>query len=60
MVATIELEPLEGGTKTKYTATARHWTAEAAEQHKQMGFHEGWGTCADQLGEVAKDLAVNA
>lgn len=51
MVATIELEPLPGG-KTKYTATARHWTAETTEQHKQMGFHEGWGQCADQLNEL--------
>ena len=48
MVATIELEPAPGG-KTKYTATARHWTKETTEQHKQMGFHEGWGVCADQL-----------
>lgn len=56
MVATIDLEPLDGGSKTKYTATARHWTAEAAEQHRQMGFHEGWGQCADQLEELARTL----
>jgi hypothetical protein len=23
-----------------------------------MGFHQGWGTCADQLGEVAKSLGA--
>lgn len=56
MVVTIEMEPLAGG-KTKYTATVRHWTAEAKEQHEKMGFHEGWGQCADQLGELVKTIA---
>ena len=28
-------------------------TRPIAETHAKMGFHEGWGTCADQLGEVA-------
>ena len=54
MVATIELEPLAGG-KTKYTATARHWTKETAEQHKQVGFFEGWGACADQLNALVSN-----
>ena len=45
----------EGG-KTRYTAVARHWTAEDREAHEKMGFHEGWGQCADQLEEVAKSL----
>ena len=53
MVATVEFEPLDGG-RTKYTATARHWTAEAKAQHEQMGFHEGWGKCADQLADLLK------
>lgn len=42
-----------GPGKTKYTAVARHWTAEDAEGHKKMGFHEGWGMCAAQLEELA-------
>ena len=42
----------EGG-KTRYIATARHWTVEACEQHEKMGFHEGWGICADQLEALA-------
>mgnify|MGYP003757062329 FL=1 len=42
-----------GAGKTKYTAVARHWTAEDAENHKKMGFHEGWGLCAAQLEELA-------
>lgn len=42
--------------KTKYTAIARHWTKEDKETHEQMGFHEGWGQCADQLAELLKTL----
>jgi len=35
------------GGKTRYTARVRHWTAADRERHEQMGFHEGWGQCAD-------------
>lgn len=35
--------------KTRYTARVRHWTVEDKEAHETMGFHEGWGRCADQL-----------
>jgi uncharacterized protein YndB with AHSA1/START domain len=45
----------EGG-KTRYTAVARHWTDEARQQHEDMGFHTGWGICADQLEALAKTL----
>jgi len=38
----------EGG-RTRYTARVRHWTAEDRETHEKMGFHQGWGQCADQL-----------
>lgn len=37
------------GDGTRYTATARHWTAEAMQQHADMGFDAGWNACADQL-----------
>ncbi|MDQ0561783.1 uncharacterized protein YndB with AHSA1/START domain [Rhizobium mesoamericanum] len=50
-VGIILLEDLGNG-RTKYTASARHWTAADKEQHEQMGFHEGWGKCADQLAEL--------
>jgi uncharacterized protein YndB with AHSA1/START domain len=40
------------GSKTKYTAIARHWNATDKEAHEKMGFHEGWGKCADQLNEL--------
>lgn len=35
--------------KTRYTALVRHWTVADKEAHEQMGFHTGWGICADQL-----------
>lgn len=34
---------------TRYTAIARHWTADDCARHEEMGFDEGWGACADQL-----------
>ncbi len=37
------------GTGTRYTASARHWSSESMEHHKEMGFEQGWGTVADQL-----------
>lgn len=45
----------EGG-QTRYTARARHWTAEDRAAHEQMGFHEGWGKATDQLTELAGRL----
>ena len=45
----------EGG-KTRYSARARHWTREDCEAHEKMGFHEGWGQCADQLAALAAKL----
>jgi uncharacterized protein YndB with AHSA1/START domain len=55
MVAEINFEDAGPG-KTKYTAKARHWTAEAKEQHAQMGFEPGWTQCARQLEAVAQKL----
>lgn len=43
--------------KTRYIARARHWTAEDAKAHEEMGFVEGWNTCADQLEALAQSLA---
>jgi uncharacterized protein YndB with AHSA1/START domain len=37
------------GGKTQYTALVRHWTVADRETHEKMGFHQGWGICADQL-----------
>lgn len=45
-----------GEGKTLYTARALHWTVEKKRQHEEMGFHEGWGICADQLEALARTL----
>lgn len=55
MVAEMTFEDMGGG-KTRYTARARHWTAEAKAEHEAMGFHEGWGKAADQLEALAQTL----
>jgi uncharacterized protein YndB with AHSA1/START domain len=54
--AIVTLEDAGEG-KTRYRAVAMHANAADSETHAKMGFHEGWGTCADQLGEVAASLA---
>jgi uncharacterized protein YndB with AHSA1/START domain len=48
----------EDGGQTRYTATARHWTAEARDQHAAMGFEVGWNAATDQLVEVVRGLAA--
>jgi uncharacterized protein YndB with AHSA1/START domain len=47
-----------GDGKTLYRAVAMHRNQADRDTHEKMGFHEGWGTCADQLGEVAAELAT--
>ncbi len=47
MTLIITFEDEDG--KTRYTARARHWTVADREAHEKMGFHQGWGICADQL-----------
>ncbi len=53
---TVTLTFADEGGKTRYTATARHWTAADRKAHEEMGFHEGWARCAGQLEEVAREL----
>ncbi|ESQ81040.1 SRPBCC family protein [Asticcacaulis sp. YBE204] len=55
MTAIVELSDAGDG-KTLYVATARHWSVEKKVQHEQMGFHVGWGICADQLEALAQTL----
>ncbi len=55
MTAIIEIDD-DGKGGTTYTATARHRSSEAKEQHEAMGFFDGWGTVVDQLVEYAKTL----
>ena len=44
------------GGETHYTAGARHWTVADREAHEKMGFHGGWGQCADQLAALVAKL----
>jgi uncharacterized protein YndB with AHSA1/START domain len=48
MTLVLTFEDLGSG-RTKYTARALHWNVADREAHEKMGFHEGWGQCADQL-----------
>ena len=54
-VGTVLFEDIGDG-KTRYTAIARHWTAEDREAHEKMGFHEGWGQVAGQLEKLAQSI----
>jgi uncharacterized protein YndB with AHSA1/START domain len=56
--AIITLEEHAGG--TKYTARALHKDEAKREKHEQMGFHEGWGKCLDQLTALVAGLKGNA
>jgi len=52
MVGIFELTP--EGSGTRYRAAARHWDEAAMQQHKEMGFTEGWTTVANQLAALAE------
>lgn len=55
MVGIWEIRP--EGEGTRYRAAARHWTDEAMEEHKAMGFEQGWSICADQLALLVEESA---
>jgi uncharacterized protein YndB with AHSA1/START domain len=55
MTAILTFDDIGGG-RTRYTAVARHRSKQSADQHKEMGFHSGWGTVADQLEAYAQRL----
>lgn len=52
MVGTFEITA--DGDGTLYRATARHWTAQARDEHRAMGFEAGWTTVAQQLAAIAE------
>ena len=54
MTAIITFDDEDG--QTRYTARVRHWSAEDKQAHENMGFHTGWGQCADQLAALAKTI----
>ena len=45
-----------GEGRTRYVARAKHWSVADREAHEAMGFHQGWGVCADQPEELARSL----
>lgn len=45
--AVVSMEP--EGKGTRYVARAIHRDRDGRDRHEAMGFHEGWGTCLDQL-----------
>ena len=47
MTAVITFADEAGG--TRYTATVMHPDAATRDRHAEMGFHEGWNLCIDQL-----------
>ena len=55
MTAVLTFEAQPDG-RTLYIARCGHPTLEKKTQHEQMGFHDGWGVCADQMEVVAKTL----
>jgi uncharacterized protein YndB with AHSA1/START domain len=55
MTAILLLEDAGAG-RTRYTAIARHRTAEARQSHEDMGFFTGWDIVADQLQDYARSL----
>ncbi|MDR2336334.1 MAG: SRPBCC family protein [Burkholderiaceae bacterium] len=54
MTAIVTFEP--EGQGTRYTAIARHWNEQDRKTHEDMGFHTGWGICAEQLERLARTL----
>jgi uncharacterized protein YndB with AHSA1/START domain len=58
MTAIITME--DEGSGTRYTARVLHKDEEDQRKHEEMGFHEGWGICIEQLGGLAQELARNA
>ena len=52
MIGSWEIEA--DGNGTRYRASARHWSEETMQKHRDMGFEQGWGICADQLKALAK------
>ena len=57
--AIITLEATGAGT-TRYTARALHKNEADRETHERMGFHEGWGRCADQLARFVTEMKEGA
>jgi len=58
MTAIITMTERDGG--TEYTALVLHKDEADRVRHEEMGFHEGWNTCIDQLAALAERLKASA
>jgi uncharacterized protein YndB with AHSA1/START domain len=56
MTAIVTMEDAGNG-RTLYRAVALHRNEADRDVHANMGFEEGWGKCAEQLEELASELA---
>jgi uncharacterized protein YndB with AHSA1/START domain len=54
MTVTLTFDNEDGA--TRYTARVQHWSVADREAHEKMGFHTGWGQCADQLAVLVATL----
>jgi uncharacterized protein YndB with AHSA1/START domain len=54
MTADITMETVDGG--TLYRALVRHKSDADRRKHEEMGFHDGWGACLNQLEDLAGGL----
>jgi len=52
MTVVLTFEDVDG--RTKYTARVKHWSDADRAQHEQMGFHQGWAMCAEQLSALVE------
>ena len=55
ITAIITMKDEAGG--TRYTAQVLHKDEDDRRRHVELGFEDGWGTCIEQLGELAGRLA---
>lgn len=53
-VAVVTLTPEGAG--TRYHVVAMHRSAVVAAHHREIGFQDGWGTCAAQLDALSQGL----
>ena len=49
-----------GDGRTLYRAVALHANLKDRDTHEQMGFQDGWGTCAAQLEELVQEMKARA
>lgn len=59
MIGFFTIEP-DGAGGVHYRAGARHWSDEAMQRHREMGFDEGWNIVADQLKALCESEAEAA